>query len=58
MCMNEGDALGWGNQGPSAQERTACHGRKLAHFRPTLIHGSWVDSAQASPGLSGAARVL
>ncbi len=30
--------MGWGNQGPSAQERTACHGRKLAHFRPTLIH--------------------
>ena len=35
----QGDALmGWGNQGPSAQERTACHERKLAHFRPTLIH--------------------
>ncbi len=30
--------MGWGNQGPTAQERTACHGRKLAHFRPALIH--------------------
>ncbi len=37
----QGDALmGWENQGPSAQERAAFHGTKLAHFRPTPIYDS------------------
>ena len=51
MCMNEGDALGWENQGPSAQERAAFHGTKLAHFRPTPIYdsGSSLRRAGALP---------
>ena len=36
----QGDALGLENQGPSAQERAAFQGTKLAHFRPTLIYDS------------------
>ena len=41
VYYNEGDALmGWENQGPSAQERAAFHGTKLAHFRPTPVYDS------------------
>ncbi len=36
----QGVALGWENQGPSAQEHAAFHGTKLAHFRPTPIYDS------------------
>ena len=41
LARPRGDALmGWENQGPSAQERAACHGRKLVCFRPTPIYDS------------------
>ena len=49
--MTQGDAPGWENRGPSAQQNTACHGRKLARYRPTSIHDCWASFAgQAKPG--------
>ena len=45
LAVPQGVALGWGNQGPSAQERTACHektGTIPIHSDPR----SWVDFAQ------------
>ena len=50
LARPRGDALmGWENQGPSAQERAACHGRKLVCFRPTPIYDS--GSILCRPGV-------
>ena len=34
----QGDALGWENLGPSAQQQSVFHGTKLTYCRPTPVH--------------------